>query len=1017
MEFLRFRETWRLIPLPDASRKFSLHSICFLTDRVGWIAGGSVVPYSQTHVGIVLFTDDGGHSWSVLGEGRLPYLRSIQFFDLERGIAAGEHSPTYPAGLLTTEDGGKTWQAGNADHVGAWNQAAFFSPGEGIVVGEQGNHGILANGHLNPGTSATHGLHALHDVTADVDGRCWIVGDGGFVRTSTNRGVSWSVSTGSLPRELDGVMDFRGVTRNGPHVWIAGSPGAVVWHSADGGATWEPQATGGATPLYAIQFADGAHGIAAGALGRICVTHDGGRTWRDVRGSNRRLAGIVIHAHQHRLSVPFVTRWAKEDGYRIGVSVVARRDLGVDAHAADSDRVQLAQTVLLSGGNVGETDWRLPLAIPGLARDSEKLLEEWSLLTDRRLAEVFIGHLVAQLRTWRPDVVLLDEAPADDFATQFTSKAVMRAIEQAAEPHHYENHLRLAELSPWQVKKIVVQRPLDRDGSIRQDPFQVLPHLKTTLDLAAAEGATCLGTADRLHQLRSYVVKFSTSTDASSARTIFGDLKLAPGSAARRALPMLKSVDYEKLIEQSQKRRELTSLTRSAVRGPGHGAHLLGQIKPMLKPLTREYAARQLAELARMYRAESQWTLAEATYAELVTSYADQPAALEAMRWLIPFWTSEEMNWQRLRTIQGSNSQLQIDPNLVQANFERAASILRDGGTRISQEEKLRNLPDSVDESAAPLTLTSGNLSSVVNGSGVGAEQRQMRLTRWLATADALAMQLQARHPRLFEEPSTQFVVAALMRRRARHQQADEIYNRFLQSLDDDPWAIAARGEAWLLRRGVISPKPVVRCMLAAIPPVLDGQLSDPCWTGTNEIRLGDDDESSTFVGADQSGGSVMFTGRKPIVMFCYDTEYLYLAARIPIEEALADDHPLHGGRTHDADLGRYDHVKVQFDVDRDYNTFYQFEVDQRGWTRETCWEARSYNPQWFVAADREETSWSLEAAIPMEQLVPPGEMVGATWAVGVTRVLPGIGAQSWTNAGAEVPQPARFGLLQFSGN
>jgi hypothetical protein len=85
--------------------------------------------------------------------------------------------------------------------------------------------------------------------------------------------------------------------------------------------------------------------------------------------------------------------------------------------------------------------------------------------------------------------------------------------------------------------------------------------------------------------------------------------------------------------------------------------------------------------------------------------------------------------------------------------------------------------------------------------------------------------------------------------------------------------------------------------------------------------------------------------------MFCYDREFLYLAASIPRAEYVSADGVETGGRQHDADLSGHDRLAISLDVDRDYATWYTLEVDQRGWTRDQCWDDQGWNPKWYVAA------------------------------------------------------------------
>jgi hypothetical protein len=112
-----------------------------------------------------------------------------------------------------------------------------------------------------------------------------------------------------------------------------------------------------------------------------------------------------------------------------------------------------------------------------------------------------------------------------------------------------------------------------------------------------------------------------------------------------------------------------------------------------------------------------------------------------------------------------------------------------------------------------------------------------------------------------------------------------------------------------------------------------------------------------------------------------------------------------------------HDRVDLLLDINRDYTSFWRLTVDHRGWTGESVLGDRSWNPRWYVAQRSDGETWTVEAAIPLDEL-GPGPQTGDAWAVGVQRVVPGAGLQSWTHgaehgAGAE-PRPQEFGLLLF---
>jgi hypothetical protein len=146
----------------------------------------------------------------------------------------------------------------------------------------------------------------------------------------------------------------------------------------------------------------------------------------------------------------------------------------------------------------------------------------------------------------------------------------------------------------------------------------------------------------------------------------------------------------------------------------------------------------------------------------------------------------------------------------------------------------------------------------------------------------------------------------------------------------------------------------------------------------------------------------------------CYDNEYLYFAASLPRAKGVRTDGPIDRERRHDEDLADFDRVLVSLDVDRDYVTAFHFAVDQRGCTADSCCHDASWNPRWFVAVAGDGTHWRLEAAIPLEELTPAVPQRGTGWALGITRIIPAVGIESWTQPASATPRPENSGLLRF---
>lgn len=1011
---------WKFLSISPLLDRYTLHSVCFLTDRVGWIAGGTVLPVGGIPSGVILATNDGGATWTVHRTANLPYLKYVRFFDLENGVAVGDRSVAFPSGVLQTIDGGQHWTPMTSPRSGRWNAASFISAQSGILAGDQGTQAVVARGSILNNGPASSGLRAFHGVALDAGGRAWLTGDGCFLFRSDNAGVSWHPIHPQLPPELEDFSNFRSVAHLGDHAWVAGSPGSVIWHSADAGNTWEAQPTGDAIPFEVVRFLNPQLGVAAGHLGRICVTHDGGQTWTAVRGAGRRLACLAVQTHVEQTCISFLTRWAREAGYRSAVMISTRRDTGDDAASAKQLDLRLAHAVQTAGGNRAWIDWRLPIGLPNLEKDREKLIREWTLLTDKRLTEVLLESLVAEIRIWRPSVLLIDEPVPGEFAAELMQRAVTKAMEQAADTVFAADQQQLAGLSPWKVQKLVLQRVPGTHGDISQDSLEVLPRVGQTLELAAADALGQLQIGQRaIVAGNDYIVMRTSNPQPNSDKSLFGDLTLAPGGDARRALTTITSSNYEKLLSEANHRRTITAISARMTTQPEQAGQLLGQLKEIIAPLSPEQAAQQLAAMGNQAHRRGEWSLAESMYAELISRFPEQPVAVDAMLWLMQYWTSAEMNWQRLRTMQATGTitrgDLGMSSDVAQAKLEEAIQTFRNQPTKAAAALNTPRLSASSVANSSPLTLASGNLQTLLAEDGTPSNQYEMQIRRWQLSALAVANGLRDAYPQIFEKPEMQFALAALYRRRNENKKADEIYATFLKTLSDDPWNIAARGEAYLLRPGVQSPKPVIICKTTRTPPVLDGILSDSCWKDAFEIRLGDKSVAETFVGATtQATGTISRVGAQPVVFITHDDKYLYLAASVPIHAELPADPPERAGRAHDADLDHFDYISLQLDVDRDYGTYYRFDIDQRGQTREACWDNWAYNPKWYCVTIRELDAWRMECAIPLEELLPPERMVGNSWGIGITRILPGLGTQSWTGSGATIPQPALFGLMRF---
>jgi hypothetical protein len=225
-----------------------------------------------------------------------------------------------------------------------------------------------------------------------------------------------------------------------------------------------------------------------------------------------------------------------------------------------------------------------------------------------------------------------------------------------------------------------------------------------------------------------------------------------------------------------------------------------------------------------------------------------------------------------------------------------------------------------------------------------------------------------------------------------------------------DAWRDCLAAELWLNDRSVIGvqPKPLGFCRFTETRPFLDGKLEDACWADLKTLPL----KVAASAGEKADEVKAFAEGYKTEARFAYDAHFLYIA--VTCSHPKGESAPPVAKRLRDADLTGHDHVDILLDLDRDYQTYYRFQVDRRGCLAEDCWGDKSWNPKYFVAFNPGETGWTAEIAIPFVELTGDKPSSGRTWAANVSRVVPGKGIQAWSTPADGEPRPEGMGLLQF---
>lgn len=227
----------------------------------------------------------------------------VSFADAEHG-----HAVTNDDAVVATADGGNTWTVQPTPRPGAvgaqysggvvplhWNftGVAFPDPDHGYVVGGEGV--ILATG--DGGTSWTYqgdpkygnltGLafaDSSHgEVVGDTTGR---PNEIVYTTIATDDGENWQVTSAGPKDAPVAPVDLTAVATAVPLHAVAVGDGGRIFVTFDGGKTWRNRRNGTNETLNGVAFFDRRRGLAVGTVNfqgdlraQILATVDGGETW------------------------------------------------------------------------------------------------------------------------------------------------------------------------------------------------------------------------------------------------------------------------------------------------------------------------------------------------------------------------------------------------------------------------------------------------------------------------------------------------------------------------------------------------------------------------------------------------------------------------------------------------------------------------------------------------------------------------------------------------------------------
>lgn len=260
----------------------------------------------------VYYTTDGGATWTVTAADPLAIsekIAAVTCFPVGRNttrlmVLLGTTRAGGPAVIYYSDDWGATWT-----NVSLGSTNALFGEGPNAIfnIDSYNIWVVTSAGHIfkssdsgitwteqDTGTTLGGNGHAIHFSSERVG---VVGGASGKIATTQDGGATWTLVTVPAATIINTVWSI-----DSDHIWAGGANGNL-YYSNDGGVTWNTRVfTGsGAGSVADIMFAPGSKLMgtivhnAAGPLGRILTTIDGGFTWENwTAPTNSGLNGAFI---------------------------------------------------------------------------------------------------------------------------------------------------------------------------------------------------------------------------------------------------------------------------------------------------------------------------------------------------------------------------------------------------------------------------------------------------------------------------------------------------------------------------------------------------------------------------------------------------------------------------------------------------------------------------------------------------------------------------------------------------
>lgn len=213
---VRWSEARGFLPSEFEGADIELYSVRFSSKKKGWVVG-SVSKRDTVIDSILVYTDDGGETWSRQRAPSKLELIHIDFVNDRKGWIVGAGGT-----ILNTVDGGQTWNKQTSGATVTLYHVDFRNDKDGWVVGERGTLLRTSDGGLSWIAVITNVKATLLSIQFVNDDDGWAVGRGGTILRSGDQGVTW------LPQNSATKLNLYALNFNKKVGYAVGADGTLL---------------------------------------------------------------------------------------------------------------------------------------------------------------------------------------------------------------------------------------------------------------------------------------------------------------------------------------------------------------------------------------------------------------------------------------------------------------------------------------------------------------------------------------------------------------------------------------------------------------------------------------------------------------------------------------------------------------------------------------------------------------------------------------------------------------------